>query len=45
MTIIALDCFDGVAKLCRDISEKINKVEKVSDLTYKGKVHANGSDH
>jgi hypothetical protein len=37
--IVALDGFDGAAKLCGDISEKCNKVEKVSDLTRKGKVH------
>jgi hypothetical protein len=37
--IIALDGFDDVAKLCGDISEKIDKVEKVSDLTRKRKVH------
>jgi hypothetical protein len=39
MTIVALYDFDGVAKLCGDISEKMDKVEKVSDLTHKGKVH------
>jgi hypothetical protein len=39
MAIITLDGFDGVAKLCGDISEKIDKVENVSDLTRKGKVH------
>jgi hypothetical protein len=33
--IVALDGFDGVAKLGRDISKKINKVEKGSDLTRK----------
>jgi hypothetical protein len=38
-TIITLDDFDGAAKLCEDISKKIDKVEKVSDLTRKGKVH------
>jgi hypothetical protein len=32
-TIVALDCCDGAAKLCGDISEKM------SDLTRKGKVH------
>jgi hypothetical protein len=37
--IVALDCFDGAAKLCGDISKKCDKVEKVSDLTRKGKVH------
>jgi hypothetical protein len=37
--IVALDGFDGAAKLCGDISEKCDKVEKVSDLTRKGKVH------
>jgi hypothetical protein len=31
--IVALDVFDGVAKLYGDISEKFDKVEKVSDLT------------
>jgi hypothetical protein len=39
MTIVALDNFDGAAKLCEDINEKIDKVEKVYDLTHKGKVH------
>jgi hypothetical protein len=39
MTIVALDGFDSAAKLCGNISEKIDKVEKVSDLTRKGKVH------
>jgi hypothetical protein len=38
-TIVALDGFDGAAKLCGDISEKCDKVEKVSDLTRKEKVH------
>jgi hypothetical protein len=37
--IVALDGFDGAAKLCGDISEKCDKVEKVSDLTRKEKVH------
>jgi hypothetical protein len=37
--IVTLDCFDGAVKLCRDISEKCDKVEKVSDLTRKEKVH------
>jgi hypothetical protein len=37
--IVALDVFDGAAKLYGDISEKIDKVKKVSDLTHKGKVH------
>jgi hypothetical protein len=38
-TIAALDDFDGVAKLCEDISDFFDKVEKVSDLTRKEKVH------
>jgi hypothetical protein len=37
--IVALDGFDSAAKLCGNISKKIDKVEKVSDLTSKGKVH------
>jgi hypothetical protein len=37
--IVALDGFDGAAKLCGGISEKIDKVEKVLDLMRKGKVH------
>jgi hypothetical protein len=37
--IVAPDNFDGAAKLCGDISEKFDKVEKVLDLTPKGKVH------
>jgi hypothetical protein len=36
---VALDGFDGAAKLCGDISKKIDKVEKVSYLTCKEKVH------
>jgi hypothetical protein len=39
MAIVALDDFDGAAKLCRDISEKFDNTEKVLDLTRKGKVH------
>jgi hypothetical protein len=39
MVRVALDNFDGAAKLCGVISEKIDKVEKVSDVTRKGKVH------
>jgi hypothetical protein len=35
--IVALDNFDGAAKLCVDISEKTDKVEKVSNLTCKEK--------
>jgi hypothetical protein len=38
-TIVTLDGFDGAAKRCGDISEKIDKVEKVSDLTHKGNVY------
>jgi hypothetical protein len=38
-TIVALNSFDGAAKLCRDRGEFFDKVEKVSDLTRKGKVH------
>jgi hypothetical protein len=38
-TIVALDDFDGATKLCGDRSEKIDKVEKVSDLMCKGKIH------
>jgi hypothetical protein len=37
--IVAVDGFDGAAQLCGDISEKIDKAKKVSDLTCKGKVH------
>jgi hypothetical protein len=37
--IVALDNFDGAAKLCGDISEFFDKVKKVSDLTRKGKVY------
>jgi hypothetical protein len=39
MAIVALDNFDGAAKLCGDISDFFDKVEKVSDLACKGKVH------
>jgi hypothetical protein len=39
MTIVALDGFDGAVKLCGNISEKIDKVKKVSNLTHKGKIH------
>jgi hypothetical protein len=38
-TIVALDDFNSMTKLCGDISEIVDKVEKVSDLTCKGKVH------
>jgi hypothetical protein len=38
-TIVTLDSFDGEVKLCGDKGKKINKMEKVSDLTGKGKVH------
>jgi hypothetical protein len=38
-TIVTLDDFDGAAKLCGDISEKINKLKKVSNLTRKEKIH------
>jgi hypothetical protein len=37
--IVTLDGFDGAAKLCGDIGDNIDKVEKVSDLTCKGKDH------
>jgi hypothetical protein len=39
MTIVTLDGFDGVAKLCENKGKKFDNVGKVSDLTYKGKVH------
>jgi hypothetical protein len=35
--IVALDDFDGAVKLCGDISDFFDKVEKVSDLMCKGK--------
>jgi hypothetical protein len=38
-TIVSLDRFDGATKLYGDISKKNGKVEKVSDLTRKGKVY------
>jgi hypothetical protein len=38
-TIVTLNNFDGVAKLCRDKGNFFDKVENVSDLTCKGKVH------
>jgi hypothetical protein len=38
-TILTLDSFDGAIKLWEDIGEKSDRVEKVSDLTCKGKVH------
>jgi hypothetical protein len=37
--IIALNSFDGAAKLYGDKSEKTGNVENVSYLTHKGKVH------
>jgi hypothetical protein len=37
--VVALNNFDGAAKLCGDKSEKIDNMEKVSDLTHKEKVH------
>jgi hypothetical protein len=39
MTIIALNGFDSATKLCGDIGEKCDKVEKVLDLMRKGKVY------
>jgi hypothetical protein len=39
MTVVALNNFDGVTKLCGDKSKKIDKMENVSDLTCKEKVH------
>jgi hypothetical protein len=39
MTIIALDEFDCATKLCGNVGIFFDKVEKVSDLTHKGKVH------
>jgi hypothetical protein len=39
MAIVALDDFDGVAKLRRNKGEKYDNVGKVSDFTRKGKVH------
>jgi hypothetical protein len=45
MTIVALDDFDGATKLCGDISNFFGKVERVLDLTWKGKVHKNGSNN
>jgi hypothetical protein len=38
-TIVALDEFDGAAKLCANISDFFDKVEKVSYLTRKEKVN------
>jgi hypothetical protein len=38
-TVVALNNFDGASKLCGDKGEKIDKVEKASDLTHKGKVY------
>jgi hypothetical protein len=38
-SIVAPDGFDGATKLCGDIIDFFNKVEKVSDLTCKVKVH------
>jgi hypothetical protein len=37
--IVALDGFDGAAKLCRDISDFFDKVKNMLDLMCKGKVH------
>jgi hypothetical protein len=37
--IVALDCFDGADKLCENISDFFYKVEKVSNLMHKGKIH------
>jgi hypothetical protein len=39
MANVALDDFDGAAKLCGDISEIFLKSGIVSDLTRKEKVH------
>jgi hypothetical protein len=38
-SIVILDDFDGATKLCEDISDFFDKVEKVSDLKRNGKVH------
>jgi hypothetical protein len=37
-SIVAVDGFDSAAKLCGDISIFFDKLEKVLDLTCKGKV-------
>jgi hypothetical protein len=39
-TVVTLDDFDGAAKLRGNKGEKIDNVEKVSDLTCKGKVYS-----
>jgi len=37
--IVTLDALNGAAKLGRDIGKKLAKVENVSDLRRRGKVH------
>jgi hypothetical protein len=39
MTVVALNNFDGAAKLCGDKGDFFDKVENMSDLAHKGKVH------
>jgi hypothetical protein len=39
MAIVALNNFDGTAKLCGDQRKKIDQVEKVPNLTREGKFH------
>jgi hypothetical protein len=43
--VVTLDDFDGATKLRGNKGKKIDNVGKVSDLTRKGKVHKNESDH
>jgi hypothetical protein len=43
--VVALNNFDGAAKLCRDKGNFFDKVEKVSDLPSKEKSTQNGSNH
>jgi hypothetical protein len=37
--IVALDFLDGGAELCACIGKKLDRVEKVSDFSFKGNVH------
>jgi hypothetical protein len=43
--VVALNNFDGAAKLCGDKGNFFDKVEKVSDLPRKEKSTQNGSNH
>jgi hypothetical protein len=43
IVITTLNSFDGAVKLCGDKGEKIDKAEKVSDLTQRKSPHKMGA--